>query len=159
HQTRPQLAVSAKGRLVFVPGKSGFAVWDAANGKKLTEGDEKRVFLTAGFSPDGKLLATADKAGKLDLWEAASGKRIGELPWTPKPAPKEQVRFGLKIGPGGAPELLPQSGLYYSVDPPSPEHDGGVLRIAFTGDGKRVIAGGATVVRAWDVESRKELWV
>jgi WD40 repeat protein len=32
------------------------------------------------------------------------------------------------------------------------------LRLLFTADGKRVVAGGASVVRVWDVEGREELW-
>jgi WD40 repeat protein len=154
------LAVSPRGRHVFVPGRGGFAVWDTTTGKSVAEGGGARVFVAAAFSPDGKQVAAADESGKLDLWEVASGKRVGELAWTPKPPPKNQGPLGPKLGPGGRPEVpMAEFGMYYVVNPISPEHDGGVIRIAFTADGKRVLAGGATVVRAWDAESRKELWV
>lgn len=161
HQTSPRLAVSAGGRFVFIPGKSGFVVWDTVAGKASDKFGPGRSFVAAGFSPDGTQLATADAEGKLDLWDTVNGKYLAALPWQPKPPPKDGGGlFGPKLGPGGKPQFPRDGlGLRYVVDPPSPEHDGGVIRVAFTADGKRVLAAGASVVRAWDAKTRDELWM
>lgn len=48
---QPVLAAGPRGRGVFVSGKDGFTLWDAAAGKSFGDGGEGRVFIAAGFSP------------------------------------------------------------------------------------------------------------
>lgn len=158
HHTRPALAVGPRGKFVFVPQKAGFVVWDTAAGKRGDVVGADRSFVAGGFSPDGARLATADDKGKIDLWDVPNGKYLAALPWQHKPPPKDDSPFG-KLFRG--PPFLDQtgSGMRLVVDPPSPEHDGGVIGLMFTADGKTVMAAGASVVRAWDAKSRDELWV
>jgi serine/threonine protein kinase/WD40 repeat protein len=57
-------------------------VLDLRDGKELWKAVASPEFVTAvAFSPDGKILATADGFTKsdIDLWDAATGKKIGEL--------------------------------------------------------------------------------
>ena len=74
-------------------------VWDAQSGelkhtlvdhKPMTPHHYPSMLYGATFSPDGKLLATADKVGHIVIWETDSGKKVTELEapgmytWDPK---------------------------------------------------------------------------
>ncbi|MEZ6140249.1 MAG: hypothetical protein R3B84_06740 [Zavarzinella sp.] len=63
-------------------------VWDVETGKlkfELISHEQKTptgfgsMLYTACFSHDGKWIATADKVGKIFVWEANTGKRVQEL--------------------------------------------------------------------------------
>jgi RNA polymerase sigma factor (sigma-70 family) len=56
-------------------------VWDTRSGRTLCTlpeqaGGEMGAGAVGAFSPDGRWLATGDAAGKLRLWEMASGKQV-----------------------------------------------------------------------------------
>lgn len=99
-------------------------VWNAQTGellhtlsdhKPMTPNDFPSMLFAAAFTPDGKVLATGDKVGHIALWDVASGKKIGELE---------------------APGL-------YTWDPKQRRHSiGGIRSLAFSPDGKLLVAGG-----------------
>lgn len=50
-------------------------MWDTATGHRLAGLNVQAM--TASFSPDGKILATEDASGKVQLWNIATGQQIG----------------------------------------------------------------------------------
>jgi WD40 repeat protein len=99
-------------------------LWEAPSGKLLFElrgHDEQTpnhfpsMLYTCAFSGDGQRLATADKAGRICLWDVSTGTRL---------------------------QQLDASG-FYTWDPRQRIHSiGGIRSLAFTPDGKSLLAGG-----------------
>lgn len=103
-------------------------LWDLQTGKllhelaghdPLTPNDFPSMLFVAEFSPDGSMLATADKVGKVNLWEVASGKLMGSF----------------------------ESPENYTWDPRQRRHSiGGIRSLAFSPDGKSLAVGGMAEV-------------
>ena len=99
-------------------------LWDAESGKLRFElkGHAERtpnnfisMLYAAAFTDDGKTLATADKVGKINLWNVATGQKTGEL----------------------------EAPVFYTWDPSARLHSiGGIRSLAFSADGKTLAAGG-----------------
>lgn len=99
-------------------------VWDAATADLVHElrGHELQtphhfpsMLFTCAFSPDGSLLATADKVGHVIIWELATGKQLASV---------------------DAPQM-------YTWDPKQRLHSiGGVRSLAFSLDAARLAVGG-----------------
>jgi WD40 repeat protein len=99
-------------------------LWNAADGKLLRElcGHAEKtpnhfqsMLYACAWSPDGKLLATADKVAKVVVWEAATGKQAATLE---------------------APTM-------YTWDPVQRIHSiGGIRSLAFSPDGRQLAVGG-----------------
>lgn len=99
-------------------------LWDAKTGdlkhtlidhKPQTPHNYPSMLFAAAFSPDGRLLATADKVGHIVVWETDSGKKVTELE-----------------APG-----------MYTWDPRQRRHSiGGIRSVTFSPDGKLLAAGG-----------------
>jgi WD40 repeat protein len=71
------LAFAPDGRALVSYGADGGQVWDLATRKvlcKLGKGEQ-----TAAVSPDGRRIASVGRFGKLFLWEAATGSKLGEF--------------------------------------------------------------------------------
>jgi WD40 repeat protein len=87
-------------RVIFAPKGGPLAVWgyedasirlfDANGGKEIRrfnkEGDTKTTdpwgwsyLISVNFSPNGKILATSRDAGRIDLWDVESGKKLHTL--------------------------------------------------------------------------------
>jgi WD40 repeat protein len=83
-------AFSADGRLLAAGGSDGYVrVWDVATGRlagRFRAGSASSLVnmpaVSVAFSPDGKLLATAD-GRTVRLWDPAAGRQVG----SPLPAP------------------------------------------------------------------------
>lgn len=103
-------------------------LWDAESGKLVRElkGHAERtpahfpsMLFVAAVSPDGQQLATADKLGKIVVWETATGKRLKDL-----------------HAPG-----------MYTWDPKQRIHSiGGIRSLCFSPDGKLLAAGGISQI-------------
>lgn len=99
-------------------------IWNAQTGelmhtladhKPLTPNDFPSMLFAAAFTPDGKVLATGDKVGHIALWDVSSGKKVGEL----------------------------EAAGLYTWDPKQRRHSiGGIRSLAFSPDGKLLVAGG-----------------
>jgi RNA polymerase sigma factor (sigma-70 family) len=75
----PHLRFSADGRLLATAENDGIIrLWDTASVKLLRRLDHPGI--PRAFSPDGKVLATADAQGnRICLWETATGKELHTL--------------------------------------------------------------------------------
>ncbi|MGL4554216.1 MAG: WD40 repeat domain-containing protein [Gemmataceae bacterium] len=120
-----QVTASPDGRLVAsVADDMVCKVFDVASGKVVHElrGHKERtpnhfpsMLYACAFSADGKLLATADKVGKVVVWDVRSGKEVKVID-----------------APG-----------FYTWDGRQRTHSiGGVRAVAFSPDGKLLAAGG-----------------
>lgn len=120
-----KVLASPDGRLVASVGDDMVGrVWESSTGKLLHElrGHEFRtphhfpsMLYTCAFSADSQRLATADKTGRICLWDVASGSKLRVIE-----------------APG-----------FYTWDPRQRIHSiGGTRALAFSSDGKLLVAGG-----------------
>jgi RNA polymerase sigma factor (sigma-70 family) len=82
------IAFGADGKQLLSCGNDGVRIWDAATGRQqrhLVSAPGTR-FLSAGFSPDGKLAGTTSVSetgeltpGPFAIWDTATGKKIQDL--------------------------------------------------------------------------------
>jgi WD40 repeat protein len=99
-------------------------LWEAASGKlvhelkghaEVTPHHFPSMLYGLGFSADGQKLATVDRVGKICVWDASGGAKLQELD-----------------APG-----------FYTWDPKQRIHSiGGTRAVAFSPDGKTLVAGG-----------------
>jgi WD40 repeat protein len=99
-------------------------LWDADTGalrhelrghEAMTPHHFNSMLYACGFSSDGRLLATADKVGRVNVWETSSGKQVGRVE-----------------APG-----------MYTWDPVARIHSiGGVRSVAFSPNGELLAVGG-----------------
>lgn len=76
-RTDSNLAISPSGKVLAVPEGRGVLLRDATTFdiiQRFQSGDESGVHIVA-FSHDGKYLACGNTAGKITLWEVATGKQ------------------------------------------------------------------------------------
>jgi WD40 repeat protein len=73
---RDSVAFSPVANVLVAGGE--LSVWDAAEGRKLLDvGQHKEHVQAVAVSPDGKVLASGDRAGQVRLWSATTGKELG----------------------------------------------------------------------------------
>jgi WD40 repeat protein len=119
-----KLAVSSDGqRIASVADDMVCRIWDPQGGliHELRGHDEKTpnhfpsMLYTCAFSSDGQRLATADKTGRICIWDVSGGGKLAQLD-----------------APG-----------FYTWDPKQRIHSiGGTRAVAFSPDGKTLVAGG-----------------
>jgi WD40 repeat protein len=119
------VAASADGRFVAsVADDMLCKIWNAQTGElvhtlaghePLTPQHYPSMLFTSTFSPDGRLLATADKVGHVVVWDVAAGKQLAAI----------------------------ETPLMYTWDPKQRRHSiGGVRSVAFSPDGRLLAIGG-----------------
>jgi hypothetical protein len=134
-------------------------VWDVATGARLSEIPAAEL-AALSFSPDGRLLAAADLANGVRVWEVGGGKEVGRfsghrsrvLATTFAPAGTTLV----SAAADGTFRLwdLVSGNLLHEVQGDQEE----VLAVSVAPDGRRVASAGAdTTVLIWDVAGLKDV--
>lgn len=134
-------------------------VLDVASGDVVQAIRKHTDWVTAiAYSPDGVLLATADRAGGLHLWEAGSLNLYGELRMTnPKRiaalAWRDDANMLAAAGDDGQVWLWDVETL--SSSRKWKAHDGGVEGVRFTHDGRLATVGRDRKTILWDASGKK----
>jgi WD40 repeat protein len=135
-------------------------IWDVESGTLIRELPQDTVD-RLGFSPDGKLLITADQDEQVSLWRVADGERLAEY------AEDAQTAYShAGFSPGG--DLFVTAGadgfarlrrLDGSVVA-TLEHAGPVVDVAFSPDGERIATAGEDgVVKVWSTADGSQISV
>lgn len=74
----PLIQVGPGGRLMAVSVARTVSLWDTLTRSKRAELPVVDAALALAFSPNGRVLATADAATGVSLWDTASGRALGE---------------------------------------------------------------------------------
>jgi RNA polymerase sigma factor (sigma-70 family) len=148
------LDVTRDGKLLLTGGEdSTVRLWDLETGKEVRrfEGHEGKVRAVA-FSADGKQAASGTILGDatLRIWDVETGKEVSKYTVASTPA-KGRRNIGILYGgfggfaPGGFGPF------------PFPDEPGGIASVAFSPDGKLVLAGCMdNVLRVFELSTGKE---
>jgi WD40 repeat protein len=162
------VACSPDGRTVLTGSWKRAQVWDGSAGWHDRKGPDKVLehpfdwspIFAVAFSPDGKtlLIGSADRAAL--LWDAATGKQIGD------PLNQRGGVYALAFSPDGKVVLTGGSdstaqlwsvATGKTIGPPL-THQGGVFAVAFSGDGKTALTGSSDqTARLWDTATGKPI--
>jgi RNA polymerase sigma factor (sigma-70 family) len=143
--------------------------WDLKTGTQLPAPPGYVTQTAAVPLPDGKHLLVADHAGKIDLWDLASGRLVKELhpgntfgiDCVAASADGRWLACGRTVQDVHLWDL--KAGRLESTIPLAEKQDTGggdhVKRVAFAPDGKTLLTGsGKTGISAWEVPDGKRLW-
>jgi WD40 repeat protein len=91
-----QVALAPDGKTITVSGPQSLRILDLATGKELrtlkTNGAAN--YMSATYSPDGKILAAVEYTGRIVFWNPATGDTVGEV------APPAAPAGGIARNPG-----------------------------------------------------------
>jgi WD40 repeat protein len=137
------LAVSPTGTALAFPGWTGLHVWDVPAAKLLWDTGRPLTGwnkVSAAFSPDGRTVYSGESNGSITEWNVATGKAsrdlVGDPQFMPRPDPNA---FAIR-----------------RVEP-HPGHQGSVLALAVSPDGRRLLSAGSDqTIRVWETATGKE---
>ncbi|HZY88721.1 MAG TPA: sigma-70 family RNA polymerase sigma factor [Gemmataceae bacterium] len=157
------LDVSSDGKLLLTGGEDKIMrLWDLETGAEVRrfEGHVGKVRAVA-FSPDGKQAVSGCVLGDLNLriWDVKTGKEVSKYAIPTAPA-QGRRNLGNFFG-GRASEEFGGSGLIapggFGPFGPFPDHTAGIASVAFSPDGKFVLAGCLDkVLRVFELSTGKE---
>jgi WD40 repeat protein len=167
------VAWDADGRRIAIAGGNGgqftVEVWNPDNGQKysLPVGLE---YPAAAFSTDGRYLVTGRGNGKVQVWDARDGRKIGELGTHIGPiravvfSPDSQYLASasmdglVKLWDAKLRSAIEKTGLPKPLRTFPVRSPGVCVNVAFSPDGKRIAIGDTEyTVKIWEVETGKEL--
>ena len=150
------LDVSGDGKLLLTGGEDNtMRLWDLETGKEVRRfaGHEGRVRAVA-FSPDGKQAVSGCVLGdaNLRIWDVETGKEVSKYPVASTPVQGRRNR-GIR-NTGGLGGFAPGGfGGFYLC----PDETAGIASVAFSPDGKLVLAGCLdNVLRVFELSTGKE---
>ena len=133
-------------------------IFDAADGELLFDLKKHTDWIYAvAYSPDGILIASADRSGGVHVWEADAGRlyldltghrgAVNSLAW------RADSNVLASAGDDGTVKLwdMHEGKLVKSVD----AHNGGAMSVRFDHEGRFVTAGKDKRVRLWDAAGNK----
>jgi WD40 repeat protein len=162
-------------RIVSGSNDNTLRLWDASSGRPIGSpllGHTETVRSVA-FSPDGRRIVSGSWDSTLRLWDAATGKPVGP-PLQGHTYQVFSVSFspdGRRIVSGGGNVVVDPTKDYNSdmeantlhlwdaasgkpIGPPLQGHTNGVLSVAFSPDGRRIVSGSWDyTLRLWDSET------
>jgi len=152
--------LSADGKLVAIggPGKV-VKVFSVPDGKPVYELAKKHTdWITAiEFSPDSQKLATADRAGGILLWEAASGGVAGALSDHKDSITALSWRGDSQLLASASEDgtiIIWNANDGFPVSTIGKSHAPGVLSVQFTVDGRIVSVGRDSTIRVWGADGK-----
>jgi len=135
-------------------GRGATTVWDLASKSKVAELDQVGDVSSVLFSPDGKLVATGDNLGVIDIWDAT---KLSD----PKPIQVIQINgkvLNILFSPDQRWLVVGSSDNYaHLLDLATGKeisrlpHAGEVTGLAFTQDGKQLFTVSGKVVQIWEI--------
>jgi WD40 repeat protein len=151
------VALSPDGRRLLTGGAGTAKLWDTENGTLLRKFGVPGEFLRSVlFSPDGKSALTAGDDGAAKLWDLATGRRLrlfGDAPARLAAAAFSRDGRRLATAAEGADIWI------WDVETGALSQQlvggGPWSALAFSPDGRSVVAGSANSLSVWDVETGK----
>lgn len=90
-------ACAHDGRVASCGRDGQFAVWDSGGSRRLAVRHTNDIPVRVTFTHDGKRLVGSDWAGNVWIWNAADGKKIGELPLNPPTLAEKLVQANERV--------------------------------------------------------------
>jgi WD40 repeat protein len=154
------VAFSHDGKLLAAVGgfpDTAIHLWDPDTGKKVnTIAGNKGDARCLAFAPDDKTIASADLTGNTRVWDVSTGKELLTLPGT-----GDWVAFspdGKTLATTSARLIIHLFDAATGKERPAlGRHEGGVLALGFSADGKVLAANDGKGLRVWEPTTGKLL--